>query len=82
MFEKSIHGTQKEMVRDLLLAGVKLTQKQALDKYGIMRLASRIHDVRKTYCLKVQVNRIQFKNRFGDSVCGYLIGLELRCRCR
>jgi hypothetical protein len=76
MFEKSLYSTQKEVVRDLLLAGEKLTQERALDEYGIMRLASRIHDVRKCYMLKVNVARIPVRNRFGEvrEVAEYSLG--------
>jgi arginine repressor len=66
MFEKSEYSTQKEIVRDLLLKGERLTQERALNEYGIMRLASRIHDIRKEYGLKVNVTLIPVKNRFGE----------------
>lgn len=40
------HESQKKICRRLLKAGKKLTPLQMLNKYGIMRLASRMNDLK------------------------------------
>lgn len=39
-------STQKERLRELLLAGDEVTALDALDRLGCFRLASRIHDLK------------------------------------
>ncbi len=39
--------TQTDQVMDYLLTGAELTPLEALDKFGCLRLAARIYDLRK-----------------------------------
>jgi hypothetical protein len=64
MFEKS-GQSQVDIVRQILLAGEVLTQEQAYKKYGIMRLASRINDL-KNKGLGVCSHRKETRNRYGE----------------
>ena len=47
--------TQKALIMDYLTRGKPLTAAQAVDKWGIYRLASRIYDLRKS--VKIEVTK-------------------------
>lgn len=57
--------TQCEMILEALQNGGSITNVEAVEKYGIARLASRIHDLkRKGY--KISSKWVEGKNRRGD----------------
>lgn len=58
---------QKEMVLEVLRTGEGLTAADALYRYGIGRLASRICELRKESYPILSI-RTQGTNRFGDKV--------------
>lgn len=58
---------QKDTVLQILMAGKGLTAAEALNGYGIGRLASRICDLRKAG-YPIESVRTKGKNRFGDTV--------------
>lgn len=59
--------TQNEKVLDYMERFGSITQIEALSDLGIMRLASRINDLKKKgYCVKKEM--VKSKNRFGESV--------------
>ena len=51
-------ATQCAQIKDWLVKGNKLTSLEALNLFGCMRLASRIHDLRETG-LAIHTERIQ-----------------------
>tara|TARA_R110000823_G_C15796019_1_gene486671 strand:- start:26 stop:244 length:219 start_codon:yes stop_codon:yes gene_type:complete len=58
--------TQNERVINYLSQGNKITSLDAWKELGIMRLASRIYDI-KRQGVAVQKEQITVKNRFGES---------------
>lgn len=59
--------TQTEKVLDHIVTYGSITPLEALKEYGIMRLASRVHDLKKQ---GIYLNRTTEKstNRFGETV--------------
>lgn len=59
--------TQNEKVLDYMQRFGSITQLEALSDLGIMRLASRINDLKKQgYCVKKEM--VKSKNRFGENI--------------
>lgn len=58
---------QKDTILQILMAGKGLTSAEALNGYGIGRLASRICDLRKAG-YPIESVRTKGKNRFGQTV--------------
>lgn len=59
--------TQNERVLDYMKRFGSITQIEALSDLGIMRLASRINDLKKKgHCVNKEM--VKSKNRFGESV--------------
>ena len=67
---KSNEQTQAERILAYLKAGNKLTQLEALKKFGCMRLPSRIWDIKQT---GVEVQRNFTKTRTGKCVAEYYL---------
>lgn len=44
-----------------------ITSKEAMDRFGCMRLASRIADLRKDGC-PIRAERVKVKNRYGADI--------------
>lgn len=59
--------TQNEKVLDYMKRFGAITQLEALSDLGIMRLASRISDLKKRD-YKIKKEMVKSKNRFGDTV--------------
>lgn len=59
--------TQNQQVLEALKAGESLTALEALNRFGIMRLAPRIHDL-KCEGHKIISQRVEVRNRDGQSV--------------
>ena len=59
--------SQNDWVLSELRRGRRLTAKQAIDRRGIMRLASRINDLRRRGWM-IAVEDLKVKNRYGE-VC-------------
>lgn len=59
--------TQTEKIFNHLQAFGTITAGEALTEYGIMRLASRISDLKKSG-VPVRKRMVKAKNRFGESV--------------
>lgn len=69
--------TQSErIVRHLETFG-SITSLEAMREYGIMRLASRVSDLKKDG-LQVRTEFVRGKNRFGESTCYARYSLEKR----
>ena len=60
--------TQIEKIARHLEAYGSITALEAMSDYGIMRLASRVSDLKKDG-LPVRTEFIRGKNRFGESTC-------------
>lgn len=60
--------TQSERIVRHLEAFGSITSLEAMSDYGIMRLASRISDLKKDG-LQVRTEFVRGKNRFGESTC-------------
>lgn len=58
---------QNERLLKAMQRGEKLTALNALNDYGVFRLASRICDIRK-HGYPVQSKMVSVKNRFGEEV--------------
>lgn len=67
--------TQAQRVLDYIEKNGSITQIQALQDIGVMRLASRISDLRK-HGENIQSKMIKVQNRYGESchVKSYFIG--------
>jgi hypothetical protein len=59
--------SQCQAVRDYLAKNGSITQAEALDRLGVARLASRIHDLRNMG-EEIIVEPIYVLNRFGEEV--------------
>lgn len=73
MAEKTI--TQTEAVLRWLESGRTITQREAEDHLGIMRLASRINDLKREGH-DIRSKRVKVPTRYGDgqtTVCAYYI---------
>ena len=58
--------SQNEMILDHLLKGNKITQAEAVERFGCYRLSARIHDLREEgYTIKT-TERVA-KNRYGNT---------------
>lgn len=57
--------TQCEMILQHLQVEGSITAAEALSEYGIMRLASRISDLKKDG-VKIRRRMVKAKNRFGE----------------
>lgn len=57
--------TQNQRILDYLDAHGSITQLEALKELGIMRLASRISDLRKHGC-PINSEMVEVKNRYGE----------------
>ena len=61
--EPNEYETQNRKIKDHLLSGRSITSKEAIQEYGIYRLASRIFDFREIYgkesvkAVRIQVGR-------------------------
>lgn len=58
--------TQNERIMKHLEQHGSITPLEAMQEYGIMRLASRISDLRKTGCEIIKTTETS-KNRFGEA---------------
>lgn len=59
--------TQNEKVLNYMVKFGSITQIEALSDLGIMRLASRISDLKKQD-YKIKKEMVKSKNRFGDTI--------------
>lgn len=59
--------TQCEQIYKELKRGRRLTQAKAYEKFGILRLSGRIHDLRTKYDCHIKTEMIAVKNRYGDT---------------
>lgn len=59
--------TQNDMIRNHLKQFGSITPIEALQEYGIMRLASRISDLKKDG-FQIASETVKAKNRFGKNV--------------
>ncbi len=60
--------TQREMIIDHLRRHGSITPKEALEKYGIMRLGARIWDIQNKDGIVIETAMKRTKNRFGKTV--------------
>lgn len=60
--------TQSERIMRHLNEYGSITQAEAIQEYGIMRLASRISDLRKDG-IEIRREMVKGKNRYGESTC-------------
>lgn len=67
--------TQTEKILDHLHKCGTITAGEALTEYGIMRLASRISDLKKSG-VSIRKRMVKAKNRFGESVAFAEYSLE------
>lgn len=58
--------SQCKMILDSLLSGTKLTQLDAYDQFGCVRLPARINDLRNNGHI-INTEMVTRKNRFGKS---------------
>lgn len=67
--------TQKEMIVEYIKANGSITDKEAMDALGVMRLGSRIHDLRMDGVI-IRSELETTKNRFGKKTtyCRYFMG--------
>ena len=57
--------TQEEMIASYMRANGSITSMQAMRDLGVMRLASRIHDMR-VRGIEIETETISVKNRYGN----------------
>lgn len=69
--------TQCEKILDHMRARGSITSMQAMQEYGIMRLASRINDLREAG-FAIAKQTIKGKNRYGEHVSYAAYRLEER----
>ena len=62
--------TQCDMIADLLERGFSITSLDALKRFGCMRLASRIHDLRER---GMKINACKITTPTGKRVCEYVL---------
>lgn len=69
--------TQCDRVLNFLRSGRRLTQYEALNELGIMRLASRISDLKKEGH-QIKAEMVEVQNRWGESskVAAYWLEFE------
>ena len=67
--------TQCEMIMRHLQVHGTITAGEALSEYGIMRLASRISDLKKSGA-PIRKRMVKAKNRFDETVCFAEYSLE------
>lgn len=60
--------TQCDRILRHLESGGSLTAAQAMQEYGIYRLASRINDLKKRG-VPIKKRNVSSKNRYGETVC-------------
>lgn len=60
--------TQREMIIEHLKAHGKITPKEALEQYGVMRLGARIWDIQNKDGIVIETAMKRTKNRFGKTV--------------
>lgn len=60
--------TQNDRIMNHLQEHGTITQLEAMQEYGIYRLASRISDLRKEG-IKIDRTMVKGKNRYGESTC-------------
>lgn len=60
--------TQREMIIDHLKKHGRITPKEALEEYGIMRLGARIWDIQNKDGIVIETAMKRTKNRFGKTV--------------
>lgn len=60
--------TQNEMIYEHMKKHGSITSMEAFELYGITRLASRIHDLRNIYGVRIVSDSITKKNRSGKLV--------------
>ena len=58
--------TQTQRVLDYMHENGSITQLEALNELGVMRLASRISDLRRRGCL-IESEMVEVKNRYGET---------------
>lgn len=63
-----MYATQNNIVLNHLRTRGKLTQRQAMKEYGIMRLGARIYDLRE-HGYNIVKDMETSKNRYGKRVC-------------
>lgn len=73
--QKNKRTTDREVVKNHLKSGKSLTSLQAIKDYGIMRLASRICDLRKEYG-DGQILSIKVISREGERYAEYFWDFE------
>lgn len=64
--DKHSRPTQVDRILDWLERHGSITQFDAIYELGILRLASRISEIRKKYNVDFDVEMIEVKNRFGE----------------
>lgn len=70
--------TQCDVILDILESGGTITQHQAMNELGIMRLASRVNDLKKMG-YDVRSRRVKAPTRYGcksTPVCEYYLAEE------
>lgn len=60
--------TQREMIIEHLRTHGRITPKEALEEYGIMRLGARIWDIQNKDGIVIETAMKRTKNRFGKTV--------------
>lgn len=60
--------TQTERILEHMKIHGSITQREAMEEYGIYRLASRISDLKKSG-VEIQRDMVKSKNRYGEVVC-------------
>ena len=60
--------TQNDRIMQHLREHGSITQLEAMQEYGIYRLASRISDLRKDG-VKIKRDMVKGKNRYGEATC-------------
>lgn len=58
--------TQEEKVIEHIRNNGSITAKEAMDEYGIMRLASRIANLKKKHQIPIVKDMVAGKNRYGE----------------
>ena len=74
IFERAkLNRTQKDSIRKHLKGGLEITPLDALEQYGIFRLAAIIFDLKKEG-FNIRTNKV--KNRYGKKFASYKLIIE------
>lgn len=66
MSKKNERPNQVERILDYLSRHGSITQFEAISELGILRLASRISEMKDKYGIKIKSEMVEVTNRFGE----------------